>query len=159
MGKLFSVPAIWCSRHASTAANMWVPLKGQRKGSPKSFLDVGQREHPRDWPRQEKPRVKKKKKSLASNLVISKQALPAPGADGKAESGKNGLVYFQVLSWPPPSFTEVGAIPAAAGVCIALPRAQTQIPSDARSPWCPRATGCHPERPDAANDSRRPGAS
>lgn len=62
MGKLFSVPAIWCSRHASTAANMWVPLKGQRKGSPKSFLDVGQREHPRDWPRQEKPRVKKKKK-------------------------------------------------------------------------------------------------
>lgn len=103
--------------------------------------------------------ARKKKKSLASNLVISKQALPAPGADGKAESGKNGLVYFQVLSWPPPSFTEVGAIPAAAGVCIALPRAQTQIPSDARSPWCPRATGCHPERPDAANDSRRPGAS
>ena len=81
-----------------------VPLKGQRKGSPKSFLDIGQREHPRDWPRQEKPRVKKKN-SLASNLVISKQALPAPAADGKAESGKNGLVYFQVLSWPPPSFT------------------------------------------------------
>lgn len=121
-----------------------VPLEGQRKDSPKSFLDAGQREHSRDWPRPEKPRVKEKH-SLASNLVISKQFLPAPGADGKAESGKNGLVYFQVLSWPPPSFTEVGEIPAAAGVCIAVPRTQTQIPSDAPSPWCPRATGCHPE--------------
>ncbi|KAI4536283.1 hypothetical protein MG293_013675 [Ovis ammon polii] len=66
-----------------------VPLEGQRKDSPKSFLDAGQREHSRDWPRPEKPRVKEKH-SLASNLVISKQFLPAPGADGKAESGKNG---------------------------------------------------------------------
>ena len=149
------MPAIWCSRHASTAANS---CAGAKERVPLNhFSRVGQREHPRDWPRPEKPRVKEKT-SLASNLAISKRALPASGADGKAESGRNGLVYFQVLSCRPqasPRSVRSQQRRGFAQHCLAL----GQIPSDAGSPWCSRATGCHPERPGATKDSRRPGAS